>query len=150
MVEELPYGSGFIKTYRDHLPTVVPESLKQKIEVAMVMYDKTTAGNTFLVCNGVRFDEKASALDQEPFGVAVYSSGSSPNGYFIHHGEWTGRSVNITSEVGDILTSTGLVKYFPLADIPSQTSGPLSELRETSHEAAFKIMLSEIVSRSLP
>jgi hypothetical protein len=148
IVEGLPYGSGYIKKDRKQLPSAIPESLRQKFEVAMLMFEKTTAGHTYIVCNGIRYDEKANALDQEPFGVSVHSTGSSPVGYFIHHGEWRGRSVPIASEIGDILQSTGLGEYFPLAGIPSASSGPLSDLSETSQGAAFKTMMTEIVSRS--
>ena len=55
--------------------------------LAILMFEKTTDGRTYIVCNGIRHDEKVNALDQEPFGVVIYSTGSSPEGFFIHHGE---------------------------------------------------------------
>jgi hypothetical protein len=141
-----PYGSGYIKLPHEKLPTAIPKSLRKKMPIAVLMFEKTTDAHTYIVCNGIRHDKKANALDQEPFGVVVYSTGSSPSGVFIHHGKWARRSVPITPELQGNLTSTGLGDYFPLTDIPSASSGPISDLKRTSQEGAFKTMMAEITS----
>lgn len=149
IANNFPYGAGYIRLTQDKLPSAIPESLRNKMPLAILMFEKTTDGRTYIVCNGIRYDEKTNALDQEPFGVAVYSTGSSPEGVFIHHGTWRRRSIPITQDIKGVLTSTGLGDYFPLTDIPTVSSGQLSELRKTSQEGAFNIMMNEITSRSV-
>jgi len=149
IADSLPYGAGYIKLTPDKLPSAIPESLRRKMPLAILMFEKTTDGCTYIICNGIRHDEKANALDQEPFGVAIYSTGSSPEGLFIHHGTWERRSIPITQDIKGILTSTGLGDYFPLTDIPTASSGQISELRKTSQEGAFNTMMNELTSRSV-
>lgn len=150
--EDLASGLGTASGYRwlssTELPTAVPESLRRKLTSALLMWERTSSGMTQIVCNGVRFDQKAHALDQEPFGVVVHTSGASTGGVFIHHGDWAGRSLPVTSEVREVLESTSLGNYFPLGEVPSSSSGPLSDLSQTSHEGAFRAVINHLVPRS--
>ena len=148
LANSFPYGSGYVKLPQEKLPAAIPESLRKKMPLAVLMFEKTMDAHTYIVCNGIRHDKKANALDQEPFGVAVYSTGSSPSGVFIHHGKWKRRSVPITPELQGSLTSTGLGDYFPLTEIPSASSGPTSDLKRTSKEGAFNTMMAELTSPS--
>jgi hypothetical protein len=144
-----PYPAGYRWLDPDKVPTVVPGSLRRKFTSALLMWERTSSGATYVVCNGVRLDPKANALDQEPFGVAVHSSGASTAGIFAHHGSWMSRTVPITSDVQAVLESTSLGNYFPLGEVPSNSSqGPLVDLKNTSHEGAFQSVISRLVSRS--
>jgi hypothetical protein len=111
---------------------------------ALLMWERTSSGSIYLVCNGIRHDVKDNALDQEPFGIVVHSSGASPSGIFIHHGDWRRRTTPITPAVSQVLDSTSLGNYFPLGETPSGSSGPLADLSDTSHEGAFKTMLQKL------
>lgn len=130
------------------IPSRVPGTLRSKMPAALMMWERTSSRCTVIVCNGVRVDKAARALDQEPFGVAVYSSGASTAGVFVHHGSWKGRTVRITPEVQGILNSTVLANYFPLGGAPSKSSGPLSDLSGTPHEGAFRAALQGLFSKS--
>ena len=150
--EALSRGLGIDAGYKwlspAEYPTAIPASLREKFPSALLMWERTSSGCTQIVCNGIRLDAKANALDQEPFGVVVYSSGVSTGGVFIHHGSWDNRTVQITSEVTQTLESTGLGNYFPLGEVPSQSSGPLSDMSRTSHEGAFNAVISQLLPKS--
>ena len=143
----LKTASGYKWLASSEIPTAVPDSLRRKLTSALLMWERTGSGVTQIVCNGIRLDDKANALDQEPFGVAVYSSGVSTGGLFLHHGNWTGRTETIAPEIQSVLDSTSLGNYFPLGQVPPKSSGPLSDLSQTSHEGAFRATISHLLPR---
>jgi len=49
------------------LITCIEESLRKKMPLAVLMFEKTKDSNTYIVGNGIRHDKKANALDQEPY-----------------------------------------------------------------------------------
>jgi len=130
--------AGFRWLDPSSMPSAVPESLRAKFVSGLLMWEQNSSGCTYLVCNGVRLDERANALDQEPFALAVRPAGTSTSVMFCHHGDWTNRTTAITAQVRDVLESTSLSNYFPLGEVPATSSGPLSALRGTSHEGAFR------------
>ena len=144
----LDSSAGYRWLSKNDIPSRVPVSLRAKMPAALMMWERTSSGCTVIVCNGIRLDRPARALDQEPFGVAVYSSGASTAGVFVHHGSWRGRTTRITPEIQTILGSTVLANYFPLGGAPSKSSGPLSDLSGTPHEGAFRAVMSGILPRS--
>ena len=150
--EELSRNLGMESGYRwlssSELPSTIPPTLRPKLSSALLMWERTSSDCTQIVCNGIRLEPKDNALDQEPFGVVVYSSGASTGGVFIHHGGWKGRTTPITSEVSQILASSSLGNYFPLGEVPSAGPGPLSDLSQTSHKDAFNAMIGQLVPRS--
>ena len=108
------------------------------------MWEHTSSGAVYLVCNGIRPCTKHNALDQEPFGIVVHSTGSSERGIFVHHGNSKKRTVDLPVAVKNIFESTSFDKYYPLAEIPKSSSGILDELKNTSHEGAFRKVISTI------
>lgn len=130
------------------IPTVIPEALRRKFTSALLMWERTSTGGTYLICNGIRLDQRANALDQEPFGVVVHTSGPSPSGVLIHHGGWTDRTVTITPAIRSVLESTSVGNYFPLGEVPSSSGGALSDLKETSHHGAFRAVVRVLLSES--
>lgn len=135
-------ASGYCWLRQDEIPTAIPKSLRNKLQSALLMVEKTKSGCIHIVCNGLRPDPKVNEIDQEPFGIVVYSSGASTSGMFIHHGDWEERSIEITPELRHILESTSLQEYFPLGEVTSGSSGPLSDLSRTSHARAFKAIVA--------
>jgi hypothetical protein len=93
------YSAGYCWLAKDQLPAAVPASLQSKLVSALLIWERTASGNTALICNGIRLDAKADALDQEPFGLMIYPSGASTGGIIAHHGDWPGRTIPLTSEV---------------------------------------------------
>jgi hypothetical protein len=109
------------------------------------MWERTSSSSIFLIFNGIRLDQKDNALDQEPFGIVINSTGASTYGIFIHHGDWPNRTTPITSEVQKILESTSLGNYFPLNEVPQSSSGSLTDLQNTSHERAFNKTIDRLL-----
>ena len=137
--------SGYKWLSSSQIPSAIPESLREtNAYSALLMWERTSSGSVYLVFNGIRLDEKDNALDQEPFGIAVNSTGVNTNGIFIHHGDWHNRTTPITPEVQKILNSTSLGNYFPLGEVPQCSSGSLSDLRNTSHDRAFKNIMDKL------
>jgi hypothetical protein len=141
IARDLDAKSGFRWLSTGEFPTVIPEELRSKLVSTMLMWEQTDSGPIYLIFNGIRLDEKVNALDQEPFGIAVSSSGASTEGVFIHHGEWANRSVPLTSDAIEVLESTSLGNYFPLGEVPDISSGSLADLTATSHVGAFGAMM---------
>ncbi|OGQ44919.1 MAG: hypothetical protein A2W63_04730 [Deltaproteobacteria bacterium RIFCSPLOWO2_02_44_9] len=137
--------SGFKWLSSSEIPTAIPKSLRNKLKSAMLMWERTSSSSVFLVFNNMRFDQKDNSLDQQPFGIVVNSSGASTYGIFIDHGNWQNRTTPITPEVLNILESTSLGNYFPLyEEVSKNSSGSLSDLKNTSHEGAFKEMINRL------
>jgi hypothetical protein len=137
--------SGYVRLSTGEIPSAIPLSLRSKLTGAMMMWEQSTDGSVYLIFNGVRLDAKDNTLDQEPFGVAVNSSGADSSGVFIHHGDWEGRTVELSTASSNLLESTSLGQYFPLVHFPDASSGPLSDLAKTSHEGAFNRMMAHFL-----
>ena len=124
LAAQVGVASGYSWLEPAQLPTAIPAALRAKMPAALLMWDRSPSGFTFLVCNGVRYDAKAGALDQEPFGVAVSSSGAGNAGIFAHHGRWAGRTAELASSVSGLIASSSLWDYYPFSEVPSTASGP--------------------------
>lgn len=146
LVKDCLLESGYKWLSSSEIPSAIPLSLREKMPSALLMWEHTTSGCMYLVCNGIRLDERANAFDQEPFGIVIHSTGASTSGIFIHHGNWNNRSVPITPEAQLVLQSTSLGNYFPLDEVPANSSGSLSDLKKTSHEGAFNAMLKILMN----
>ncbi len=138
-------SSGYKWFSSSQIPSAIPESLRNKLPSAMLMWERRSSSSVFLVFNNIRLDHKDNALDQEPFGIVVNALGASTYGIFIHHGDWLNRTTPITPEVQKILESTSLGNYFPLYEVPQSSSGSLTDLKNTSHEWAFKKMINKLL-----
>ena len=141
LVDSFHRPAGFRWLDTSNIPSAVPVSLREKFVSGLLMWEQNSSGCTYLVCNGVRLDGRANALDQEPFALAVRPTGASTAVMFCHHGDWVNRTIKITPETRDVLESTSLGNYFPLGEVPAASSGPLSVLAGTSYEGAFKLSL---------
>src|SRR5688572_13263410 len=73
---------------RGQIPSVFPQSFREKLDHAVVMGSGDGSGKVYLVVNAQRVDLKAAAIDQEPFGLIFDNGVSSESGVFIHHGNW--------------------------------------------------------------
>lgn len=97
-IESENMKSGWKRLSQENLPSVLPSEFRNKIDSAVMIAAPTSTGGTYLVYNNLRVDQKASALDQDPFALIVHSTGPSPNGVLIHHGKWGGADNNRRTE----------------------------------------------------
>ena len=86
------HAPGWRVVVGNELPSVFPERFRAKIDSALIIAAPTSTGGTYLAFSATRVDLKAGALDIEPFGVIVHSTGTGPSGVFIHHGTWKDRT----------------------------------------------------------
>ncbi len=151
-VEELAkdfWGSdegGYRRLSKQNVPNFIAEGLREKLYAAMLMGQKTSDGTLCLVVNCIRLDLNDNAIDQNPFGIILYTSGASTQGVYIQHGNWHERSIVLTPELKRIITSTSMGDYYPLNNEPPNSSVPLFELGPTAHEGAFNTVLNYLVT----
>ena len=119
-------SSGWYLTSQDSLPKAFAQSLRDKVDSALLIVSGTSSATTYLVFDALRVDKKAGLIDQEPFAVAVTGSGASSGGVFVHHGSWVSRSFAPPDGFWQIVQSSGVGNYF-LAN-PGKTSGSLEDL----------------------
>jgi hypothetical protein len=74
-LDRLVRPPGWCLVSRSDLPSIFPHSLREKIDSALMIAAPTSTGGTYLAFSANRVDSKARAIDVEPFGVIVHSTG---------------------------------------------------------------------------
>jgi hypothetical protein len=141
--KSIEFEPGYLVVSQSRIPTVFSPVLKSKCDSAVVMSSTGGNGTVIFVCNALRVDHKDLAIDQEPFGIALASTGAVESGVFLHHGNWSGRTTPVPQEALDAFIASGLGNCCPGTRLPSST-GPFSDLLGTSHESAFYKILEEL------
>ena len=125
------------------LPTVLPVSFREKIDSAVVIASGTTSGVTYLVYDNLRVDVNDDAIDHDPFGIVVYSTGASPRGMLLHHGDWDGRTEQPPDSFWDYVRDSGIGDYFYTNPPSGQSTGTLENL-PNGHRGAFEAVVERI------
>ncbi len=112
------------------------------------MVAPTSSGGTYAVLNYDRVDRPAWSLDQDPFGLIVDSTGARPEALLVHHGEWHQRTIQPSTSFWDHVDESGIGRYFPHPNLPSGSSGPLSDLSGKGHLNAFEEFKRRVRSAS--
>lgn len=133
------YDPGYRVVPQSEIPGIFSLALKNKCNSAVVMTSTGAHGTVIFVCNALRVDRKAGAIDQEPFGIALLSStGAAGSGVFLHHGNWEGRtSRGLPDQFWEQVAASGVGNFFPGNHLPLCSTGALSNLSGTSHGHAF-------------
>lgn len=127
----------------NELPSVFPPPFRAKIDSALLIAQQTSTGGIYLAFSAHRVDVRAQAIDIEPFGVIVHSTGPSPSGVFIHHGTWEGRTLYPPRAFWEEVSISGVGQYF-LANPPENLrEGTLAQLPK-EHRGAFDALVREI------
>jgi hypothetical protein len=82
-----------------------------------------SANVSVFVANINRVDKPASALDQEPFIAVFDHSAYAASGGFVHHGDWPRRTTLPGKQFFDGISASGIQAYYPLAEMPTASSG---------------------------
>ena len=135
--------SGWRIIRKESIPSVFPQDFRKKMDSAMLIEAPTSTGGTYLVFNARRVDSNDKAIDQEPFGMIVHSTGPASSGMFCHHGDWPGRTTKPPSAFWKHVIESGIGNYFLSNPPTGAQSGSLAELPEGDHEA-FKRMIGGI------
>ncbi|WP_337173499.1 hypothetical protein [Paludisphaera sp.] len=131
---------------QEQIPSVFPASFRSKLDHAVIMGSGDANGMTYLVVNAQRIDEKASAIDQEPFGMVFDNGVASESGVFVHHGDWAGRTESgVPPAFWDHVSASGIGNFYPPPSLPPNASGSLQDLEMTSNMHAFNQTLKKLL-----
>ena len=145
-LDQLVLAPGWRLVTQSELPSVFPERFRAKIGSALIIAAPTSTGGTYLAFSAKRVDLKAQALDIEPFGVIVHSTGSGPSGVFIHHGTWEDRTQYPPDAFWGGVSQSGVAQYFLTSPPAHRSTGPLTELPK-GHAGAFEAIVREVRKR---
>jgi hypothetical protein len=128
---------------RVELPSVFPESFRVKVDSALVIAAPTSTGGTYLAYSANRIDYRARAVDIEPLGLIVHSTGASSSAVFLHHGTWPNRTDYPPSSVWNELAASSIGDYFLTHPPNGVSEGTLDQLPK-GHRGAFDAVIAEI------
>jgi hypothetical protein len=131
---------------QEQIPGVFPESFRAKLDHAVVMGSGDANGMVYLVINAQRVDQKATAIDQEPFGIVFDNGMPSESGVFIHHGGWHGRTESgVPPAFWNHVAASGIGNYYPPPSLPPDSAGSLHDLGSSSNLKAFNQTLKTML-----
>lgn len=125
------------------LSDLLPESLLAKANSVLVMASGISLISVY-VTNLNRVDK--TEIDQHPYIIAFDHNASTTSGGFIDHGKWDNRSNKHSKDFFDLVAASGITAYYPLAEMPSATSGLLDDLKIDSQRNAFWTSFSALKS----
>jgi hypothetical protein len=128
----------------NEVPTVLARGLVEKGHSYLVMASGSTTGTAYYMVNVNRIDDKANAIDQEPFGIAFVGNEPVYSGCYIHHGNWDGRTRPIPEGfVQGVLGST-LSTCYSVTSIPDEPAGKIEDLQIKSQRDAFLQLMKRL------
>lgn len=130
----------------NELPSVFPETFRKNIDSALLISAQTSTGGTYLAFSANRVDGKDKAIDIEPFGLILHSTGPSPSGVFIHHGAWESRTEHPPPAFWEEVSKSGIGQYFLTNPPGILREGTLAQLPR-GHRGAFEALVREIRAR---
>ncbi len=125
------------------LPSFFPEGFRKKIDSALMISTLTSTGGTYLVYSANRIDLKDRAVDIEPAGLILHSTGASTSAVFLHHGAWEGRSEYPPAQFWDEISRSGVGNYYHTNPPGGLHEGTLDQLPK-GHRGAFDELVREI------
>jgi len=126
------------------LSGVLPDELINQYANVFIMASGTSSGNIYYMANGNRMDQKDGAIDQMPFGLGFVGNNSIASGTLIQHGNWDGRTTYPPEEFWLQVESSEFSNYFPSSEMPSKTSGKITDLNIESQEHAFRNIVNAL------
>ena len=127
------------------LPSVFPSAYRAKMDSALAIGVPTSTGGTYLVFSARRIDRPAGAIDIDPFGLIVHSTGPSASGVYLHHGGWEGRT-QLLPPFWQEVSRSGVGSYY-LSQAPGGLrEGTLAKLPK-GDLGAFNAVVREIRAR---
>ncbi|MFO0905846.1 MAG: hypothetical protein U0939_22755 [Pirellulales bacterium] len=149
-IERLIPGDCSTPCYRairqQEIPSVFPKSFREKMDHAVVMASGTRDGRVVVVINAQRVDEKDKAIDQEPFGVVLHTGNPATSGIYIHHGNWEGRTKQVTiPKFWSHVRASGIGDFFPPPGLQPGDAGELEKLNGSSNMRAFSSVIDKLI-----
>lgn|GEM_PF-975571 len=126
------------------LPIAYPINLRNKLHRALVVASSLPNGVDYWMINGNRVDGRASAVDQQPFGIAFSGTKAMGSACLIHHGTWDGRTVYLGSAFLNYANASGSGHCSQVSELPAESSGNASNLRIQSQLDALNNVISAL------
>lgn len=145
-LDRFAHAPGWRVVVGSELPSVFPDRFRAKIDSALIIAAPTSTGGTYLAFSANRVDLKAKALDIEPFGVIVHSTGPGPSGVFIYHGTWKDRTQYPPDAFWTGVSQSGAAQYFLAGPPASRSAGSLTDLPK-GHAGSFEAIIRQIRTR---
>lgn len=126
------------------LSGILPDELINQFVNVFIMASGTSSGNVYYMANGNRLDQKDGAIDQMPFGLGFVGNDPIASGTLIQHGNWDGRSTYPPDEFWLQVESSEFSNCFPSSEMPTETSGKITDLKIESQEHAFRYIVNAL------
>jgi hypothetical protein len=94
------------------LPSCYSTRLIPKLDSGLLIVSPVSTGQVMLVINNYRVDLRTRKIDQQPFGVVVYTTGIGSVACFVHHGDWANRSIEPPEDFWTRVEESGVGNYF--------------------------------------
>jgi hypothetical protein len=120
------------------LSGVLPGALIDQYSSVFIMASGTESGNVYYMANGNRVDFPDNAVDQMPFGLAFVGDNAIASGCIIQHGDWGNRTIHPNNEFWQQVNASGISTFYPLSELPTESSGKITNLKIESQEDAFR------------
>lgn len=114
-------------------PPDLPTDLTRKFNHAYCIASASVSSVVYVI-TGERVD--GNEIDEHPFIVAFNRETGTGYGGIIHHGNWDGRTTEISAEMAAHISSSGIEKYYPLQKLPT-ASGSLSAALASPLSSSF-------------
>ncbi len=115
---------------------LLPSDLLAKSNSVFVMCSGSPQATAY-VANLNRVDFSDQAIDQEPYIIIFDHVQSTASGGFVHHGNWDRRTIKPGAGFFDAVSASGIQAHYPLAEIPTSSSGYMKDLQVSSQKDAF-------------
>lgn len=102
------------------------------------MASGTALGNVYYMANGNRVDFPDNAIDQMPIGLAFVGDSPIVSGCIIQHGDWINRTIHPPDEFWQQVNASDISTFYPLSELPTESSGKITDLKIESQEYAFR------------
>ena len=130
----------------NELPSVFSPAYRAKIDSALAIAAPSSTGGTYLVFSAHRVDRPARAIDIDPFGLIVHSTGASAWGVYIHHGNWEGRTRLPPPSFWNEVERSGIGAYYLTQPPEALREGTLAQLPKRDL-GAFNAVVRHIRAR---
>jgi hypothetical protein len=123
----------------EEVPTgILSQELLAKTHTLLVI-SSGTPNRIYFMFNLNRID--GNEIDQMPYGIAFDGNETTPSGLLIQHAKYEGRTTPLPQDFREYILASGI---YPLTEMPTQSRGPITELKIGSQERAFDLLVNKI------
>lgn len=129
------------------LSGVLPDALIHKYNSVFIAGSATLNGNLYFMAYGNRVDASGSAINQMPFNLAFIGNTVSGSDRLIQHGNWVNRTTTPPVEFWRHINASGTAINFPLSELPTESSGAITDLNIDSQNEAFGRLVEVLIGQ---